>query len=450
MEHEPERERLLLVGLRLPRQERFSAEDTLEELAQLGETAEGEIVGRCLYTARTIRAATWLSKGRLEELKRTVEESRADTVVMDAELSPAQQRNLEKHLETKVIDRTALILDIFARHAHSREGCLQVELAQLRYRLPRLTRMWEHLSRLGGGIGTRGPGETQLEVDRRTIRRRIARMTAEIENLRRHRALHRQRRKATLTPTVALVGYTNAGKSTLLNALTGADALVQDQLFATLDPLTRRLELPRSGLTILLTDTVGFIRNLPHQLVAAFKATLEEVEEADLLLRVVDCSQPLWRDRAAVVQDVLDEIGAAQRPYILVLNKAENLAPADRQSAIRAARGRFNDAQDILCISARTGEGIPELVRTIERFFLDRRVRAVLEIPLSDGAALAQIKAEARILRQEYDEHTAWIEAEAPPHVIGRLRRYLAAVPRPREETNRLSGEGSQEDPEEG
>jgi GTPase len=297
---------------------------SLDELALLAGTAGAEVVGSTTQRLASFNPASYIGKGKVAEVVSERGELDYSTVIFDDELSPSQQRNLEKALDVKVLDRTALILDIFAQHARTREGRLQVELAQHEYILPRLRGQWSHLERLGAGIGTRGPGETQLETDRRLIRNRIAARKRQIEDVRRQRAQHRRQRAKQGIPVVSLVGYTNAGKSTLMRALSGADVLVQDQLFATLDPVTRRIRLPSGG-PALLTDTVGFIQKLPTQLVAAFRATLEELEEATLMLHVVDITHPDAENQAATVEETLRELGLADRPRLLVLNKVDRM-----------------------------------------------------------------------------------------------------------------------------
>jgi GTP-binding protein HflX len=348
---------------------RFSAERSLEELALLADTAGARVVGSTIQRLESLHPATYIGKGKLAEIASERAGLGYSTVIFDDELSPSQQRNLENALEVKVLDRTALILDIFAQHARTREGRLQVELAQHQYILPRLRGQWSHLERLEGRIGTRGPGETQLETDRRLIRDKISSLKRQIEQVRRQRALHRRQRARQGVPVVSLVGYTNAGKSTLMRALSGADVLVEDRLFATLDPVTRRLRLP-SGATALLTDTVGFIQKLPTQLVAAFRATLEELEEATLLLHVVDITHPDAAGQAQTVEDTLAQLKLADRPRLTVLNKMDLLpAPGSGEQATRneqqdlALRGW---ARDGVPVSAVKGWGQDELLRRIE------------------------------------------------------------------------------------
>jgi len=343
----------ILVGISHGRQARWEAEDSLQELAQLARTAGARVGGTVLQERERLDPRYLIGRGKAEEIR--AQAAGADLVILDEELSGSQQRNLEQLLRKRVLDRTGLILDIFAQRARSREGKLQVELAQLDYLLPRLAGAWTHLERLGGGIGTRGPGETQLESDRRRIKTRMAKLRRDLQEVRRHRALLRRPRRKVPFPILALVGYTNAGKSSLMNALTDAGVLVEDQLFATLDPTLRRLRLP-GGRTVLLSDTVGFIRKIPHQLVAAFQATLEEIQEATLLLHVVDASHPHAVVQQAAVESVLGELGLADRPTLLVYNKIDRIAhvPFGR----RAGSGRVS-------VSAKTGEGLDDLKAAI-------------------------------------------------------------------------------------
>ncbi len=361
-----ESERAILVALELRNHRNpWSLEDTLRELAYLTETAGAEVVGQ--ITQRSARYAhTYVGKGKLEEINELVAETEAGVVIFDDELTPTQQRNVESALEVKVIDRTALILDVFGRHARTYEGKLQVELAQHQYLLPRLVGQWSHLERLGGGIGTRGPGETQLETDRRLIRKRIQRITRELEGVRRRRTLQMGRRKSASIPIVSLVGYTNAGKSTLFNALSAAKVEAADQLFSTLDPVTRRVRLP-SGAPLLLTDTVGFIQKLSPTVVAAFRATLEELSESDLLLHVVDITHPKSSEQADVVETTLRELGLEDKPRLLVLNKMDLLPQASDESdgsGAPASLGRQD--QNKVFISAAKGWNMDSLLQEIE------------------------------------------------------------------------------------
>jgi len=350
---------------------RWNTQSSLDELAQLALTAGATVVGHSVQRRERPAAAYYIGRGKVRELAAQRLDLGYSTVIFDDELSPSQQRNLEEALKVKILDRTALILDIFAQHAHTREGALQVELAQHEYLLPRLAGQWTHLERLEGRIGTRGPGETQLETDRRLIRNKIARLKRELEQVRKHRALYRRQRARQGVPVVSLVGYTNAGKSTLMRALSGADVLVEDKLFATLDPVTRRVALPH-GAAFLLTDTVGFIQKLPTQLVAAFRATLEELAEADLLLHVVDITHPDAPEQAQTVEETLAELGLAGRPRITVLNKTDLLRgddgrPLEGLERLDEARQSLRYWRpDALLTSAVKGWGLAELLERIE------------------------------------------------------------------------------------
>jgi GTP-binding protein HflX len=345
--------------------DRWPAEDSLDELAQLAGTAGAEVVGRLVQRLHRASKTHYLGKGKLEELVALRVSTGYGVVIFDDELSPLQQRNLEDALEVKVIDRVALILDIFAKRAHTREGQLQVELAQHQYLLPRLAGQWSHLERLGGGIGTRGPGETQLETDKRIIQRKIHRLRNQIDDIRKHRQLYRQQRQRTGIPVVAIVGYTNAGKSTLLNALSHADVFVEDKLFATLDPTTRRLTLP-DKITVLLTDTVGFIHKLPPAIITAFKATLEELAGASLLLHVVDLTSRNAAEQCQVVEDILDELDLREKPRVTVLNKIDLLLPDDKEwdeeRVLKYLAGRAPGDEDTVLVSAVKGWGLGRLL----------------------------------------------------------------------------------------
>jgi GTP-binding protein HflX len=341
---------------------RWTLDDSLEELANLASTADVEVVGKMKQRLER-PSRTYLGSGKLKDLAGLKEETGYDVVIFDDELSPRQQKNLEDVLDVKVIDRTALILDIFSKRAQTHEGKLQVELAQNQYLLPRLAGQWSHLERLGGGIGTRGPGEMQLETDRRLVERRIHRLTKELREVRKHRTLYRTNRKRTGIPVVALVGYTNAGKSTLLNTLSGADVLVADKLFATLDPTTRRLRLPNSE-TVLLTDTVGLIHKLPTTVVAAFRATLEELDEADLLLHVVDIIHKNAAEQCQTVEDILADLDLEKKPRLTLLNKID-LLPADGPSADELGQKLQIPAESMLLISASKGTGLEQLLQRI-------------------------------------------------------------------------------------
>jgi GTP-binding protein HflX len=395
-----------------------------EELAEIGElarTAGVDPVGELVQIRARPDPRTYVGKGKLEELKRFYGESGAESLLVDDELDPAQQRRLENLLEARVVDRTQLILDIFAQHARSAEGKLQVELAQLEYNLPRMRGMWQHLERLGGGVGTRGPGESQLETDRRLARRRVSQLKERLRDLQKQRETRRKARRRSETPTIALAGYTNAGKSTLLNALTGADASVDDRLFETLDPTTRWFE--HEGRRYLVTDTVGFIRRLPHQLVEGFAATLEETLVADLVLHVADASAPegTLEEQLRAVNLVLDEIGASELPFELVLNKIDAVDSLRR----RRLENRFPGA---LQISAQTGAGLDELRARIAERFADRFELVELLVPYAEGAKLAELYALGPPIESRKDrEDGVLIRARLPARDIRRFARFLVA-----------------------
>ena len=405
MEHgaKNNRERAILVGVELTGDDPEQSLYSLEELAQLADTAGAEVLTQVVQKRSRPDAATLLGKGKVEELAGLCRESGADLVIINRELSQAQARNLEEHAGVRVIDRTQLILDIFARRARTSEGKLQVELAQLNYLLPRLTGRGIAMSRLGGGIGTRGPGETKLEVDRRRIRKRIADLGREIAEVKKHRDLLRRSRKDVLFPLVALVGYTNAGKSTILTKLTGADVLVEDKLFATLDPTTRRVILPNNE-TVLLTDTVGFIQNLPHHLVAAFRATLEEVVEADLLLHVIDASHPYVEKQIEAVDKVLESLGAVGKPSIMVYNKVDLLPEGDVPVADRGHQA--------VALSALKGWGFAELLGALAYALSASRVRKIFFIPYQKSGVLSILHEKGKVLREEHGEKGLSVEAE--------------------------------------
>ncbi len=393
----------------------LDGEESLAELERLADTAGVEVGGKALQAIRRIHPATFIGSGKVDDVRALVQAAACNVAVFDDSLSPAQQRNLESALKVKVIDRSQLILDIFAQRARSLAGKLQVELAQLQYLLPRLPRQWQHLSRLGGGVGTRGPGETQLEVDRRRVRERIAALRRRLQEVSRTRGLHRQSRASVPYPTVALVGYTNSGKSTLMNRLTAAGVLVEDKLFATLDPTVRRLTLPSTGAALLI-DTVGFINKLPHGFVDAFKSTLEEVRTADLLLHVVDASNPRAAEQSDVVEQVLRELEAGNTPRLTVLNKVDLLLPGHRPAA----------GNGMCCvISARTGEGIPALLAAIDRALQSGRERLHLRIPTSRGDLVARLHQSGRVLQEEYRDGHVEVTALVPPKLAGQVRKEL-------------------------
>ncbi|MBX5474192.1 MAG: GTPase HflX [Thermoleophilia bacterium] len=419
-----EPERGLVVAVLAPG---VDPDDELAELEELARTAGVEPVGRLIQHRSQPHARTYVGKGKLEELKAAYAAAGGEVLLVDDELSPSQQRALENALQARVVDRTQLILDIFAQHARSAEGKLQVELAQLQYNLPRMRGMWQHLERLGGGVGTRGPGETQLETDRRLARRRIAILEGRLRELERQRDVRRKERRRTETPTVALAGYTNAGKSTLLNALTDAHVSVRDRLFETLDPTTRGFE--HDGRRYLVTDTVGFVRRLPHQLVEGFAATLEETLVADLVLHVVDGSAPEERllEQVAAVDAVLREIGADKLPLELVLNKVDAVDEIGR----RRLANRFPHA---LQISALTGEGLDALRARIAERFAERFERVRLLLPYDDGARLSELYALGAPIEQREDTpEGVRVLARLPRRDVRRFARYVVAeAPAPR------------------
>ncbi len=404
-----ETERVFIVGVQLQGQDKWRIDESLDELEELVGTAGGEITGRGMQRLDRINAATFIGPGKAREFAGQCDEARVDTVVFDEELTPAQGRNLEKVFECKILDRTALILDIFSQRARTREGKLQVELAQLNHLLPRLTRFWTHLSRQKGGIGMRGgEGESQLEVDRRKVRERIDKIQRDLEMVMRHRNIQRTGRKRNQWPLGSLVGYTNAGKSTLFNAITGASTLSEDKLFATLDPTTRRLRLPTNQ-NVLLSDTVGFIRKLPHDLVDAFKATLEEVIEADLLLHVVDISSPQAEEQIEAVNVVLDELGVADKPMMMVFNKI------DRVTSVSLAK-RFTDQYpNSIVVSARTGEGFKAFMAELGKQLRPVRDMLVLGIPHSQSDVIERLHEVGQVLERQYNSNEAVIKALVPP-----------------------------------
>jgi GTP-binding protein HflX len=389
-----------------------STVDSVEELAALLETAGGENVGVVLQSKDSPDPRTFIGEGKTAEVKELVQEMDAQMVIFDNALSPSQQRALTQDLGVSVLDRAALILDIFAQRARTREGRLQVELAQYKYLLPRLTGMWKHLERQEGAIGTRGPGETQLESDRRHIRQKISKLESELKDVRRVRATQRERRIKNEVPVVAIVGYTNAGKSTLLNQLTGAAIPANNRLFDTLDTTTRMLEISDTC-TVLLSDTVGFIRKLPHHLVEAFKATLEELEYADLLLHVIDASNPDWPAQAAVVDQLIHELGAEQIPRLEVFNKCD-----------RSFGDILPHGEDRVSISAKTGEGLPQLLQAIGKRLDSGAKRVNIHLPYSEGGALERLYLEAKVEKVDYSE-TIDVVAVCTPRTIGQLKAYV-------------------------
>jgi GTP-binding protein HflX len=401
----------------------FDADESLAELRTLAESAGAKVVGTILQRRDRVDPATLIGAGKLEEIAGAAASADADVLLFDHDLSPSQQRNVEKILHRRVIDRTQLILDIFARHARTREGQLQVELAQLRYMMPRLAGRGVEMSQLGGGIGTRGPGETQLETDRRKIARRVRHLEQQLESVRRIRAQQRQRRESVPVATVALVGYTNAGKSTLFNALTQAGVLSSPKMFATLDPTIRGVELP-SKRKVLLSDTVGFIRNLPHTLVSAFRATLEEVQRASLILHVSDASSRLSAEQDAQVEIVLKELEAESKPRLRVMNKVDLLDEEVAESLLAdAARGGKT-----VYVSAIDGTGLDRLLERIDAMIEEDPIsRVQLRVPQSEGKALALLEARARIYSRSYKDGLVELEADVPESVVRRVREWVIA-----------------------
>ena len=458
-----EEERAVLAGIAAPMTcALWTTEDSLAELAELACTAGATVVGTFIQKKAKPDTALFLGRGKVEEMAMVIQNERATLVIFDDELTPSQQRNLEMALGVKILDRTALILDIFAQRARTAAGKLQVELAQMKYSLPRILGQGLVLSRLGGGIGTRGPGETKLEVDRRRIRRRIHDIEGEIERLKKERLLHRERRRAARIPVAALVGYTNAGKSTLLNALTGADVFAEDKLFATLDPTTRSLRLA-DGREILVTDTVGFIQKLPHTLVQAFHATLEEVVEADLLLHIVDVSNEAAEFQIEAVTEVLKELGVAEKPMLYVLNKLDRLTNGEGGTGEGDAVAQVDTADDArheaaggdaasgfsggetssleeaplppavprllrgregCAISARTGAGLADLQEKIADFFRTGEVELTLHIPFTENAAVTRLHEAGRVLQTDYDERGTRVVVRLSKEEAAHFRRY--------------------------
>lgn len=447
---EPPAETAFLIGVELKNEpSNWSVEASLEELERLSATAQLEVIGRTYQKLAHIDPATYIGKGKIEEIKTWMAELNFDLLVFDDELSPRQQRNLERILGVRVIDRTALILDIFAQHARTREGAMQVELAQYQYLLPRLTRQWSHLNRqvaAGGGrrgrgargagsgpgslgAGLRGPGETQLETDRREIKQKIAQLRGELEAVRKQRQLHRKQRRKVGIPTVALVGYTNAGKSTLLNALSGADVLIADQLFATLDPTTRRISLP-SGREVLFTDTVGFIKKLPTHLVAAFRATLEEITEADLLVHVVDITHQNAWEQSAAVAEVLDDLGAGNKPVVVALNKVDKLVDLQQ---LCDWQSRFPKS---VAISAAQKTGLGALLDRVEEVLQRSMISVKVNLPYRAAELNAVFHEQGSIEWEEYSQEGTIIKGFLPNRLVDAFKEYLVGESK-RGKTNR-------------
>lgn len=433
----PPKEKAFLVGIELRSEPGLiPLEDSIGELARLADTAGLEIVGETTQKLDTPNPATYIGSGKVEEIIMLAEETLADVIIFDNELSPRHQRELEERFGTnvRVIDRTALILDIFAQHAHTSDGILQVALAQYEYRLPRLTRAWTHLARQAGGgggrtgavggVGLRGPGETQLEVDRREIHKRITALKKELEKVRAHRLRYRNQRKRSRIPLISLVGYTNAGKSTLLNRLTKSDVYTADKLFATLDPTTRRISLP-GGHDALLTDTVGFIQKLPTQLIAAFQATLEEISEADLLLHVVDITHPNALEQTRSVEQTLSDINASHIPSVVVLNKIDSLPDDNVLQQIS------DDFPKAVAVSALKGTGMAELLKMIEVELFENFIDASVQIPFTEGQLISLFHEQGHVKRVEHNRKGVFIQGQLPGRLLAQFTPFNKKEPEP-------------------
>jgi GTP-binding protein HflX len=417
--------RAILVGVEMDgaREAGWGIDDSLDELEDLACTAGMVVAGKTSQRLRETNPKTFIGKGKVDEIKQTISSSDASLVIFDDELSPVQNRNLEKIFgdEIRVIDRTALILDIFGSHAHTREGQLQVELAQYEYRLPRLTGLWTHLVRQAGAkalgnVGMRGPGETQLETDRRVIRSKIAYLKKKIEDVRSHRSRQKSGRLRKGMRVVAIVGYTNAGKSSLLNALSNAEVTVENKLFSTLDPTMRRIRLP-SGMHVLAADTVGLIKKLPHNLVAAFRATLEGMTEADLILNVADVSHPMVKAQMKVTDEVLKEQGVADTPRLMVWNKADLLSGEEREG--------FSSGGNVILVSAKTGEGLEKLLAEIEAMIGNSLVEVEAEVPYAEAALLAEVRTQGSIVSISHNDTGSRVIARVPDYLVRKLERYM-------------------------
>ncbi len=403
IENKKERERLILVAVRLP--DGVDTDSSLDELSALADTAGAIEAGRLIQARDKAASGSYIGKGKIQELRELIQENKADGILCDDELTPAQMRTLSDELETKVLDRTQVILDIFASRARTKEGAIQVEMAQLTYQLSRLSGRGVDLSRLGAGIGTRGPGETKLETDRRVINDRISQLNKELKDVTRHREVNRENRKKSALPCGAIVGYTNAGKSTLLNTLTGADILAEDQLFATLDPTTRTLTLPGDQ-KVLLTDTVGFIRKLPHDLIEAFKSTLEEARYADFIIHVVDASSPRMEEEMYTVYETLKSLDVKDKPVITVFNKQDKPEAA---SSVRDFQADYT-----VKLSARTGEGIDEFKEAVETILRQQKVYVERVFDYRDAARIAKIRKYGELLEESYREDGIFVRAYVP------------------------------------
>ncbi len=403
-------ERVILVGVNTS--DGDEARESLEELEELADTAGAVTVGKVIQNLPQIQQATYIGSGKIAEISNLIADTGATGIICDDELSPAQLKNLEEGLGTKVMDRTLLILDIFAARATTSEGKIQVELAQLKYRLARLVGLRSSLSRLGGGIGTRGPGEKKLEMDRRLIKDRIAQLNRELTEVKRHREVIRSKRSRDHISVAAIVGYTNAGKSTLLNKMTGAQVLEEDKLFATLDPTTRMLEL-ESGQELLLTDTVGFIRKLPHHLIEAFRSTLEEAKYADMILHVVDASNPQMETQMAVVYETLQDLGVADKPVITAFNKQDKI---EEKEALRDFH-----ADHTVEISAKTGEGLKELSKILEQVLKEKQILIERIYPYEEAGKIQQIRKFGQLLTEEYRQEGIYVKAYVPTEIYGRV-----------------------------